>query len=405
MITNLLQSYPTILAYREGLRLSVRNGDYVWGKQLLDEAVDRGFDVGDIYHRKIALGLGDIKGSYLSFRNMRSRKILMSYLGERYVDSLNNLVQEEAAKNVVLACFGPGDEIRFASLYAKMQTLCPHNKLTFTCDPRLQGLLERHYTDLDFVPVKRIRSFVGLSDYSQYSEMPGSDLHTFMDNTGWKLVSESDSAILTTDALGDLIEEYDSFDGTSYLEPDPKQVEAWKKALPKADGKRLIGLSWRSSLTTYSRDEHYLSVEELAPLFELDDIQLINLQYDECSKELAWIEENYPGKMIDFPDLDQFDDLDGVAALMCALDLVIAPATTVVELAGALGCPALFLSNSSELHWRKRPETLTDVWHSSITHIEGSILGDKVSLVNCLVEFLKKQQPDDAAKRTELALS
>ncbi|MBV5336208.1 hypothetical protein JZU48_04270 [bacterium] len=39
------------------------------------------------------------------------------------------------------------------------------------------------------------------------------------------------------------------------------------------------------------------------------------------------------------PDLDLKDDFEGVAALIANLDLVIAPAVSVVELAGALGVP------------------------------------------------------------------
>jgi capsular polysaccharide export protein len=70
---------------------------------------------------------------------------------------------------------------------------------------------------------------------------------------------------------------------------------------------------------------------------------------------------------------------------MANLDLVIAPCTTVLELAGALGRPAFLLSNSSELHWRKRPGTLTDVWHRSVEHVESLVLGDKASLVANLV--------------------
>ncbi|HBH25818.1 MAG TPA: hypothetical protein DDX54_00215 [Rhodospirillaceae bacterium] len=87
--------------------------------------------------------------------------------------------------------------------------------------------------------------------------------------------------------------------------------------------------------------------------------------------------------------MDQYNDLDGVAALMAALPLIVAPATTVVELAGALGRPTWLLSNSSELHWRKINDTGTDVWHHSVTHVEGAVLGDKASLVEALVARLK----------------
>ncbi len=393
LIVTLLKRHPTILAYREGLRVAVRKDDYDWGKQLLAGAADRGYDVGDIYHRKINLGVRDIKGSYLSFRDIRTYKTLKAYMGQRYVQSLHELSQGETAKNVVVAFFGPGDEIRFASLYGKMQALCPNSKLTFTCDPRLQKLLERHYADIDFVPVKRIRGLAGLEDFSDYIDLPGADLHIYFDNAGWKLASEADNIIVSTDALGDVIEDYSSFSGDKFLKADPKQVEVWKNRLPSNSGKRLVGLSWRSSITSTARNEHYLNIEELKPLFEQDDIQFVNLQYDDCDEELAWVETNYPGKMLNFSDLDQFNDLDGVSALMCALDLIITPATTVVEMAGALGCPTLLLSNSSELHWRKRPNTMTDVWYSSVEHVEGPILGDKKSLISAAAGIMAGRKP------------
>jgi len=58
-------------------------------------------------------------------------------------------------------------------------------------------------------------------------------------------------------------------------------------------------------------------------------------------------------------------------------------------LAGALGRPTWLLSNSSEMHWRKRPGDGRDVWFSSISHIEGQVLGDKESLVASLKSALE----------------
>ena len=72
-----------------------------------------------------------------------------------------------------------------------------------------------------------------------------------------------------------------------------------------------------------------------------------------------------------------------------AFPLRVAPATTVVELAGALDCPTLLLSNSPERHWRKRPGTMTDVWHGSVTHVEGRKPGDKNSLIVALHDALR----------------
>lgn len=381
LVTNQLPCYPSTLLYREGLRLAVLKNDYPWGKSLLKEAEVRNIGVGDMYHRKIALGSGDIQGGYRSFRDMRITGTLKAYLGSRYVQSLDEVAKTAKSTTVILAFFGPGDEIRFASLYREMHARCRPGRVVFTCDPRLLRLLQRHYTDLEFAPVARIRNLAWLSDHKHYDKLPGSDLHTFFDNSGWELVQSADTSILTTDALGDLIEGYDSFKGSPYLKADPAQMAHWQTRLPGHTAKLTVGLSWRSSLTTYARNEHYFSVEELTPLFDVEDVQFVNLQYDECDEEIAWLEERFPGRVIHFKDLDQHNDLDGVAALMSCLDLIIAPATTVVELAGALGRPTWLLSNSSELHWRKIPGTETDVWHSSILHIEGETLRDKTSVM------------------------
>jgi capsular polysaccharide export protein len=250
--------------------------------------------------------------------------------------------------------------------------------------------MKRHYSHLEFVPVRRIRSLIGLKNFDSYDQLPGSDICDFFDNEGWALAKSAQRVILVTDTLGDLLKGYDSFTGMPYLKADPDKVAEWRARLARWTDKPLVGLSWRSSLATSGRNEHYLSVEQLAPLFELDHVRFVNLQYDDCTDELAWLEQRFPGRILNFPDLDQFNDLDGVAALMNCVDLIVAPATTVVELAGALGCPTLLLSNSPELHWRKLPGTMTDVWHRTVTHVEGETLGDKASLIRSLAAILQK---------------
>jgi capsular polysaccharide export protein len=185
---------------------------------------------------------------------------------------------------------------------------------------------------------------------------------------------------LVTDFLHKVLVDYSSFAGGAYLSEDSLRKDYISSLLPRSN--LLIGLSWRSSLTTHSRNEHYLTVEELEPLFQIDGIQFVNLQYDDCADELAWVEQRYPGKLFNLEELDQYNDLDGVAALLKCMDLVIAPATTVVELSGALGCPTWMFSNSSEIDWRKIDEDGTDVWHNSIKIVDVEEKGNKALLVN-----------------------
>jgi len=70
---------------------------------------------------------------------------------------------------------------------------------------------------------------------------------------------------------------------------------------------------------------------------------------------------------------------------MKCMDLMVSPATMVVELTGALGCPTIMFANSSEVDWRKIDSKGADVWHNG-TKI---ILGDTVGKKNLWLKILK----------------
>lgn len=386
---NVKSYYPTVHVYKELLRLGILKGDYEFCRNIMREAEYKAIDTGEMYERKVAAGCLEVKKSYLSFRKTKFTGVLKKYMKDKYIQSLD-AVDASVHSVMVLGFFGPGDEIRFASFYEKIARMLPEQSVCFTCDPRLLPLLKRGRPDLEFHPVKRIRSLFWLKDFSGYRNLPASELHVVFDNAGWALAQNMDKVILSSDTLGDIIDDKHSFSGMPYLKADSIAVELWQERLNAIRHKRtIIGISWRSSVVSSARSEHYLTINQLAPVFELDNVLFINLQYDECSEELAWVEQHYPGKLVHFNDIDQYNDLDSTAALLKALDIVVSPATTVSELAGALGCPTFLLSNSSELYWRKLSGTYTDVWHHSIHHIEGDRLGDKNSLVINLVEALK----------------
>ena len=50
------------------------------------------------------------------------------------------------------------------------------------------------------------------------------------------------------------------------LEHDAVKTQKFKLQL--SHNNLLVGLSWRSSLTTHSRNEHYLTIEELEPILK-----------------------------------------------------------------------------------------------------------------------------------------
>lgn len=105
---------------------------------------------------------------------------------------------------------------------------------------------------------------------------------------------------------------------------------------PRGDKVR-IGLCWRSGRINELRALHYLNILKLAPLFAMDNIQWVNLQYGDCEAECLAAEKEFGITIERWADLDLKNDLDGVFSLMSTLDLVITAATTVSSMAPLVG--------------------------------------------------------------------
>lgn len=87
------------------------------------------------------------------------------------------------------------------------------------------------------------------------------------------------------------------------------------------------------------RDLSYSELRQWSALFSLPGILFINLQYDRCEEELAETQSLFGKEVVNFREVDMFDDLDEAAALMAELDLVISAPTSVSMLAAAVGTP------------------------------------------------------------------
>jgi len=121
-----------------------------------------------------------------------------------------------------------------------------------------------------------------------------------------------------------------------YLTPDAERAAGFKDWLATLGTGLKVGFAWRSGNMQSARSLHYTSIEDWAELFATPGLELVNLQYGEVEEELATAEQQH-GRTLHKADVDLKDDLDGAAALTSALDLVITPATSVGDMAGALG--------------------------------------------------------------------
>ncbi len=130
-----------------------------------------------------------------------------------------------------------------------------------------------------------------------------------------------------------------------YLEPNPDRVQLWRERfralLPDGQGVT-VGISWRGGTGPYFGAMRRSALDDWLPLLRCPDSAFVSLQYGTPEERKAWLDEFHARsgiRVADWDDSDPKDDLDGLAAQVAALDLVVSMANTTVHFAGALGRP------------------------------------------------------------------
>lgn len=134
-----------------------------------------------------------------------------------------------------------------------------------------------------------------------------------------------------------------------FLVPDPTRVAFWQKRLSALGSGPFIGISWKSPVITLRRSYNYTNIQDWAPLFLNKSPVFINLQSTAFEDDLDIAKREYGVTIHNFQDLDQYNDLDDVAALASALDLTISVSTAVAAITAGVGTPTWVLS------WRQSP--------------------------------------------------
>ncbi|WP_394130409.1 capsular polysaccharide export protein, LipB/KpsS family [Marinobacter nauticus] len=366
---------------KELLRLYKIKGDFLSAEQLYNSWKSDGKDLGYSVQQPILLGQRRIKDGYSTYRDMPLRKSLARAFPDKYLLGEESLPR--IGKVLVLSAWGPGDEIRFASLYPAIFELLEGADVAFSCDHRLLPMLENSFPNLKFVPAKRVRSLDGerytLEDFSR---VPCFTLHSLIDNNIVDYAESVDRVLLISDLISELRSSESDFPRNPYFRFPGKSTPLIQDV---SDQPLRVGISWRSSLDDRTRLVHYLTVEDLLPVFRIPGVEFYCLQYDDCGAELEFVNDNC-GRPISVPaGLDQFNDFEGVADFMGELDLVIAPASSVAELSGALGVPTLLFYRSQEVRWRMCSDG-HDIWHRSVKHVSLNGSTDRSVLVDLIVD-------------------
>ena len=121
------------------------------------------------------------------------------------------------------------------------------------------------------------------------------------------------------------------------LVPDPDRVVFWKERLGSIGAGPYIGLAWKSSNLAQRRMMNYASVSDLSPVLRLPNATFVNLQYKDFSEDLREVKNRNGVTIHNFDDLDHYNNIDDVAALCAALDIVVTTKNTVSIIASRVG--------------------------------------------------------------------
>lgn len=148
----------------------------------------------------------------------------------------------------------------------------------------------------------------------------------------------------------------------------------------EARNKKKIGLVWKVSTVKGSTQERTISLSELAPLFELEDVAYFSLQGGEGKAQLA-------GSGLPIVDWG-FDFVDTAAAIL-KLDLVISVDTSIAHLAGALGAKVWTLQPFAR-DWRWLHGHEDTPWYPTMRLFQQKRVGDWAEVIQRVISELRK---------------
>jgi tetratricopeptide (TPR) repeat protein len=223
---------------------------------------------------------------------------------------------------------GLGDEVLFASILPDLiRDIGPDSRLTLGVEPRLVSLFQRSFPDAGVI-AHRTQTINGILQRS----FPDLEKNA---TDGWAIMG--DFLPLYRKRISDFPPE------NIYLKPDPARVAHWRAQMVAISARPKVGILWKSLKSGAQRDRYFPTFEDWSDLLKLENVTFVNLQYGDCDAEMAWATAN--NLTIHHPQgIDLKDDLDDVAALCAAMDLVIAPSNATSNIAAACGVHTWFLS-------------------------------------------------------------
>ncbi len=256
--------------------------------------------------------------------------------------------QPLAGKHLLLWCNeGIGDAFMFAGLLPWL--FAQGAQVTLALYPKLIPLFARSFPNVSVVPHTPETPQLAQQLFDRYT-------------------NKCDFQLAMSQLMRLALPHYTPSQHPPYLKADSPRVRTLREkylALSQGQRKKLVGISWHSKNNDNSSQRN-IPLSDWAPLFSLPHVRYISLQYSPPAGEMEAANRAFPGALYADPDIDGFQNIDGLAAQIAACDEVVSIQNTTVHMAGALGVKTtIMLSAASD--WRWGLVRTDSRWYTSVT--------------------------------------
>ncbi len=159
-----------------------------------------------------------------------------------------------------------------------------------------------------------------------------------------------------------------------FLRADEDLAEKLRSRL-RRDGKLVCGLSW-SSKNVETGATKSLPLSQLLPVLQVPGFEFIDLQYGDTALERQALALQSGVAVHRLDDIDNKNDIDGLAALIMACDVVITVSNSTAHLAAALSKPVVILLAHHTPLWYWHLEGGRSPWYPTATLLRQATQGD-----------------------------
>ncbi|MGA0034328.1 MAG: tetratricopeptide repeat protein [Burkholderiales bacterium] len=262
---------------------------------------------------------------------------------------------------------GIGDQVLFSTLLPELLTV--DGSFIYEVDRRLLGAYQRAYPRCRFVALQ---------------EPAAEELRT------------AGAALLAGSLPGLLRGKKESFvrQPRRLLGALPERVAHYRDRL--GTGLK-VALSWRSTRAGRLGRSKSATLAQFAPLFGISGARFVDVQYGDTAAERTALAREHGAQIVHFDEVDCYNDLEEVLAILEACDLLITTSNANAHFAGALGKPVwlLYPSERAPFHYWAHGGDHRCLWYPSVEIISGPELTDWKLLVKHAAEKLAAAVADN----------